>query len=74
MLADWYRKEIIKEAEDRGFRRGFQRGYAEGYAEGFAEGYAQGCQFVLEAEKQRREGETLEQALARLLVEMTNHP
>lgn len=78
MLAAWYRKEIIKEAEDRGIQIGLTRGHAEGHAEGRAEGraegFAEGQHIVLEAERQRREGETLEQALARLLVEMTNHP
>ena len=70
MLAAWYRKEIIKEAEDRGIQIGLTRGHAEGRAEGFAEGQ----HIVLEAERQRREGETLEQALARLLIERANRP
>ena len=78
MLAAWYRKEIIKEAEDRGIQIGLTRGHAEGHAEGRAEGraegFAEGQHIVLEAERQRREGETLEQALARLLIERANRP
>lgn len=48
MLAAWYRKEQIREAEDRGLK------------------------LALEADKQRREGETLEQAVARLKAEKEN--
>ena len=76
MLADWYKKEIIKEAEERGFRRGFAEGYAETYARGcaerYAEGYAKGQQLVLEAENWRLQGETLQQGLTRLLAVKAN--
>lgn len=48
MLAAWYRKEQIREAEDRTLK------------------------LALEADKQRREGETLEQAIARLKAEREN--
>ena len=56
MLADWLMKLRIREAEERGF----------------AEGQAEAMQLVLEADKQRREGETLEQAFARLKAEREN--
>ena len=60
MLASWFRKEEIKQARE------------EGRTEGHAEGHAEGRNLVLEAERQRREGETLEQALARLESERQN--
>ena len=76
MLADWYKKEIIKEAEERGFRRGYAEGFAEVYAKGcpekYAEGLAIGKQLVLEAENWRLQGETLQQALDRLLAVKAN--
>ena len=48
MLAAWYMKERIKEAEDRALK------------------------LALEADKQRRAGETLAQAIARLQAERGN--
>ncbi len=62
MLAAWLRKEEIKQARE------------EGYAEGYAEGRAEVRKLALEAAKQRREGETLEQTLARLESEKPNRP
>lgn len=56
MLAAWLMKEEIKQARE----------------EGRAEGYAEYRKLALEAEKQRREGETLEQAIARLEAEKPN--
>lgn len=52
MLAAWFRKEQIRDAENRGHTRGEQ--------------------LVLDAYKQMREGETLEQAVARLKAEREN--
>lgn len=60
MLAAWYRKEIIKEAEDRGIQIGRTQAFTEA------------LQLVLDAAKQQREGETLEQAVARLQAEREN--
>ena len=60
MLASWFRKEEIKQARE------------EGRTEGYAEGRAAEREILLEAERQRREGETLEQALARLESEKQN--
>ena len=48
MLADWYMKERIREAKERGIN------------------------LALDADKQRREGETLAQAIARLQAEREN--
>ena len=64
MLASWFRKEEIKQAREEG--------RAEGRTEGHAEGRAAERELLLEAERQRREGETLEQALARLESERQN--
>ena len=60
MLAAWLMKEEIKQARE------------QGRAEGYAEGRAEYRKLALEAAKQRREGETLEQALARLETERPN--
>ena len=60
MLASWLRKEEIKQARE------------EGRAEGYAEGRAAEREILLEAERQRQEGETLEQALARMESERQN--
>ena len=68
MLAAWLMKEEIKQAREEGRAEG----YAEGRAEGCAEGRAEYLKLALEAERQRREGETLEQALARLEAEKPN--
>ena len=68
MLASWFRKEEIKQAREEGR----VEGRTEGRAEGHAEGRAAERELVLEAERQRREGETLEQALARLESERQN--
>lgn len=68
MLASWFRKEEIKQAREEGRAEG----RTEGHAEGRTEGHAEGRNLVLEAERQRREGETLEQALARLESERQN--
>ena len=84
MLASWFRKEEIKQAREEGraegrtegrtegHAEGRTEGHAEGRTEGHAEGHAEGRNLVLEAERQRREGETLEQALARLESERQN--
>lgn len=76
MLAAWLMKEEIKQAREEGYAKGYAEGRAEGYAEGRAEGYAEGRaegrKLALEAERQRREGETLEQTLARLETERPN--
>ena len=72
MLASWFRKEEIKQAREEGRAEGRTEGHAEGRTEGHAEGHAEGRNLVLEAERQRREGETLEQALARLESERQN--
>ena len=84
MLAEWLMKEEIKQAREEGYAEGYAEGHAEGYAEGRAEGYAEGRaegyaegraevrKLALEAAKQRREGETLEQAIARLETEKPN--
>ena len=76
MLAAWFRKEQIREAREEGIEigeaRGHIRGHAEGRTEGRAEGRAEAMQLVLEAENQRREGETLAQAIARLQAEREN--
>ena len=64
MLASWFRQEEIKQAREEG--------RAEGRTEGHAEGRAAERELLLEAERQRREGETLEQALARLESERQN--
>ena len=56
MLAAWLRKEEIKQAREQGY----------------AEGRAEYLNLALEAERQRREGETLEQAIARLEPEKPN--
>lgn len=88
MLASWFRKEEIKQAREEGRvegrtegraegraegrTEGHAEGHAEGRTEGHAEGHAEGRNLVLEAERQRREGETLEQALARLESERQN--
>ena len=64
MLAAWLMKEEIKQAREEG--------RAEGYAEGYAEGCAEARNLALEAERQRREGETLEQTLARMETERPN--
>ena len=68
MLASWFRKEEIKQAREEGRAEG----RTEGRTEGHAEGRAAERELVLEAERQRREGETLEQALARLESERQN--
>lgn len=60
MLADWFRKEQIREARDQGIEIGIRRSSA------------QTLELVLEAENQRREGETLAQAIARLQAEREN--
>ena len=60
MLAAWFRKEQIREAR------------AEGRTEGRAEGRAEILQLVRDAENQRREGETVAQAVARLQAEREN--
>ena len=72
MLAAWLRKEEIKQAREEGRAEGYAEGRAEGYAEGYAEGRAEVRKLALEAERQRREGETLEQTLARLETEKPN--
>ena len=64
MLASWFRKEEIKQAREEG--------RVDGRTEGHAEGRAAERELVLEAERQRREGETLEQAIARLESERQN--
>ena len=64
MLAAWLIKEEIKQAREEG--------RAKGYAEGYAEGRAEGRKLALEAARQRREGETLKQTLARLEPEKPN--
>ena len=73
MLAAWFRKEQIREAREEGIEigdaRGHIRGHAEGRTEGRAEGRAEAMQLALEAENQRREGETLAQAITRLQSE-----
>ena len=56
MLAEWLMKEEIKQAREQGY----------------AEGRAEYRKLALEAAKQRREGETLEQTLARLETEKPN--
>lgn len=56
MLADWLMKLRIREAKERGY----------------AEGQAEAMRLVLDADKQRREGETLAQAIARLKAERGN--
>ena len=56
MLAEWLMKLRIREAKERGY----------------ADGQAKAMQLVLEADKQRREGETLAQAIARLQAEREN--
>lgn len=56
MLAAWLMKEEIKQAREQGY----------------SEGRAEGRKLALEAAKQRREGETLEQTLARLESEKPN--
>ena len=48
MLAAWYKKQIVKEAYEKGRAEGFAEGRAEGYAEGFAEGRAQENEIWLE--------------------------
>ena len=60
MLAEWLMKEEIKQARE------------QGRAEGYAEGRAEYRKLALEAERQRQEGETLEQAIARLEAEKPN--
>ena len=72
MLASWFRKEEIKQAREEGRAEGHAEGHAEGRTEGHAEGRAAERELLLEAERQRREGETLEQALARLESERQN--
>ena len=60
MLADWFRKEQIREARDQGIEIGIRRGSA------------QTLELVMDAENQRREGETLAQAIAPLQAEREN--
>ena len=64
------------EGRTEGHAEGRTEGHAEGRAEGRTEGHAEGRaaerELVLEAERQRREGETLEQALARMESERQN--
>ena len=54
MLAERYKQER------------FEKGLAEGHAKGHAMGLAEGVAEALEADRQRRPGETLEQAMERI--------
>ena len=58
MLAEQYKKER--------FEKGLAEGDAKGHARGLAEGRAETMAEAIEADRQRRPGETLEQAMERI--------
>ena len=68
VIAEWF----LKKREEIGERRGMEQGLEQGMQQGMQQGEQRAEQLAIEADRQRRPGESLKEAMDRLRSEERN--